>query len=86
MVLSLTVLCVGSLFVAVGLFGYLAMGSQVSTIVFLDLPSTSPAVPIIQFAYCLAIILSFPLTIYPGLSFPLISGSYSNHRVCHLWY
>lgn len=66
-VLTLCVFCVGTLFTAVGIFGYLALGSRVSTIVFLDLPSTSPVVPMIQFTYCLAIILSFPLTIYPAI-------------------
>ena len=65
-VLTVCVICVACLFITVGVFGYLALGSQVSTIVFLDLPTTNPVVPLVQFAYCLAIMLSFPLTVYPG--------------------
>ena len=81
-VLSVTILVCGALFCAVGMFGichippvlphictplgYLALGSQVSTIVFLDLPG-SPTVALVQFGYVLAIMLSFPLTLYPAI-------------------
>ncbi|KAJ1551318.1 neutral amino acid transporter, partial [Nowakowskiella sp. JEL0078] len=69
LVLTLCVLSIGVLFVTTGVMGYLTFGSTVSTIIFLDLPSDPPskAVLTLQFFYAVAIILSFPLTVYPAI-------------------
>ncbi|KAJ3216486.1 neutral amino acid transporter [Clydaea vesicula] len=64
--LSLCIVFIGVIFISVGGLGYLTFGSKVSTIVFLDVPPT-PIVTLIQFLYGLAIMLSFPLTVYPAI-------------------
>jgi proton-coupled amino acid transporter len=53
-------------FITIGTLGYLALGDKVETIVFLNLPK-SPVVSAIQFMYAIAIMLSFPLCIYPAI-------------------
>ena len=53
-------------FILVGTLGYLALGEKSQTIVFLNLPMT-PTVTLLQFLYCIAIMLSFPLTVYPAI-------------------
>jgi proton-coupled amino acid transporter len=53
-------------FITIGTLGYLALGDKVETIVFLNLPK-SPAVSAIQFFYAIAIMLSFPLCVYPAI-------------------
>jgi proton-coupled amino acid transporter len=54
------------LFISIGALGYLALGDKVETIVFLNLPKT-PMVTGLQFLYAIAIMLSFPLCIYPAI-------------------
>ncbi|KAI8803871.1 transmembrane amino acid transporter protein-domain-containing protein [Cladochytrium replicatum] len=66
-VLSLCVLTIGVVFISTGVIGYLTFGKKSSTIVFLDLPDGSPPVMVLQFFYAVAIMLSFPLTVYPSI-------------------
>ncbi|KAJ3040130.1 neutral amino acid transporter [Rhizophlyctis rosea] len=65
-VLTMVVLTIGIIFVSIGAIGYLAFGPKVETVVFLNLPK-GPHVSAIQFFYAIAIILSFPLTVYPTI-------------------
>jgi amino acid permease len=57
---------IGFLFISVGGLSFLAFGEKVETIVFLNLPK-SPAVTALQFLYAIAIMLSFPLCVYPAI-------------------
>ncbi|KAJ3082542.1 neutral amino acid transporter, partial [Quaeritorhiza haematococci] len=66
-VLSLCVLVIGVIFVVIGTMGYLTFGAKVETVIFLNLPRGSPVVYSLQFLYALAIMLSFPLTVYPAV-------------------
>jgi len=52
--------------IVIGSMGYLAFGSDVSTVIFLDLPQGSFPNGL-QFLYVIAIILSFPLCVYPAI-------------------
>jgi proton-coupled amino acid transporter len=54
------------IFVSVGLAGYLALGENVETNIFLNLPKVR-TVSGIQFLYAIAIMLTFPLTLYPAI-------------------
>lgn len=65
-VLDWGMLFIGGVFISIGALGYLALGNQVETIVFLNLPKR-PEVTIIQFFYAIAIMLSFPLCVYPAI-------------------
>lgn len=65
-VISWCIITIGIVFIAVGSMGYLALGNNVSTVIFLDLPKgTLPNG--LQFFYVIAIILSFPLCVYPAI-------------------
>ncbi len=55
---------IGVLFVLIGGLSYLSVGAEVETVIFLSLP-TSPLVLSLQVLYAVAIMLSFPLTVYP---------------------
>jgi proton-coupled amino acid transporter len=66
-VLATCILSIGSVFTIIGISGYMTFGDSVGTIIFLNLPKNSPIVILLQFAYALAIILSFPLTVYPTI-------------------
>ncbi|KAI8923811.1 transmembrane amino acid transporter protein-domain-containing protein [Entophlyctis helioformis] len=65
-VLTWCILTIGVIFVTIGGLGFMAFGSEVETVVFLNLPKT-PAVTGIQFFYAVAIMFSFPLVIYPAI-------------------
>ncbi|KAJ2994373.1 neutral amino acid transporter [Globomyces sp. JEL0801] len=65
-VVNVGMFVIGGIFVTVGALSYLALGQKVETIVFLNLPK-SPVVTGIQFFYAIAIMLSFPLTLYPAI-------------------
>jgi proton-coupled amino acid transporter len=65
-VLTSCIITVGSIFLSIGILGYLAFGEKVETVIFLNLPQ-DPITNTVQFLYVLAIILSFPLTIYPAM-------------------
>ncbi|KAJ3395629.1 neutral amino acid transporter, partial [Chytridiales sp. JEL 0842] len=66
-VLTYCVLSIGTIFVVIGSMGYLTFGSKVETVVFLNLPKGSPVVESLQFVYAIAIMLSFPLCVYPSI-------------------
>ncbi|KAJ3075017.1 neutral amino acid transporter [Podochytrium sp. JEL0797] len=66
-VLSLCIFIIGTIFVLIGATGYLAFGSKVETVVFLNMPKGSPVVQSLQFFYVIAIVLSFPLCVYPSI-------------------
>ncbi|ODV85066.1 hypothetical protein CANARDRAFT_199552 [[Candida] arabinofermentans NRRL YB-2248] len=55
------------LFIGVGSLGYITYGSDVQTVVILNLPQDSLAVNCIQFFYALAILLSAPLQLLPAI-------------------
>ncbi|KAK5668891.1 hypothetical protein QVD99_004668 [Batrachochytrium dendrobatidis] len=63
-VLSWCILLIGTIFITIGTLGYMSFGDQIETVLFLNLPQ-NPLVNSIQFFYAVAIMLSFPLTIYP---------------------
>jgi proton-coupled amino acid transporter len=65
-VVEIGVLVVAAIFMSIGTLGYFALGSKVETNIFLNLP-TNPAVSAIQFFYAIAIMLSFPLCVYPAI-------------------
>ncbi|KAJ3099196.1 neutral amino acid transporter [Phlyctochytrium planicorne] len=66
-VLTTVIVTIGVTFVTIGAMGYLTFGSKVETVVFLNLPKGSKVVMGLQFVYALAIMLSFPLTVYPSI-------------------
>ncbi|KAJ3022530.1 neutral amino acid transporter [Thoreauomyces humboldtii] len=82
-VLCLCTGVIGAIFFSVGAMGYLTFGDKVETVVFLNLPK-GPHTQFIQFVYALAIMLSFPLTVYPTIRitehalFGLLDGKHSN--------
>ncbi|KAJ3190391.1 neutral amino acid transporter [Gaertneriomyces sp. JEL0708] len=65
-VLGFSTIIIGIIFISVGGMGYLTFGSKVETIVFLNLP-TGVHTQALQFFYAIAIMLSFPLTVYPSI-------------------
>lgn len=65
-VLTKCITCVSIIFITIGALGYLALGDQVEVNIFFNLP-ISPLTNGVQFVYIIAIILSFPLTIYPAI-------------------
>ncbi|KAJ3327429.1 neutral amino acid transporter [Blyttiomyces sp. JEL0837] len=82
--LTLCIVVVGTLFIAIGATGYLTFGERVETVVFLNLPKDSKVVLTLQFFYAVAIMLSFPLTVYPSIRiseaavFGVLDGKRSN--------
>jgi proton-coupled amino acid transporter len=66
-VLTYCTLTIGVIFILIGASGYLTFGGKVETVIFLNLPTGSSVVPILQFFYAIAIMLSFPLTVYPAI-------------------
>ncbi|KAL4491291.1 hypothetical protein ABPG72_021677 [Tetrahymena utriculariae] len=49
----------------IGLSGYLAFGSSVRDIILFNFPMTNPLYVFIQIFYCIAILLSYPLQMFP---------------------
>ncbi|RKO98069.1 hypothetical protein CXG81DRAFT_12981 [Caulochytrium protostelioides] len=66
-VMSWCVFTIGTIFIVIGALGYLAFGSVVETNIFLNMPKGTATTEIIQFFYAIAIILSFPLCMYPAV-------------------
>ncbi|KAJ3213101.1 neutral amino acid transporter [Dinochytrium kinnereticum] len=66
-VLTTCIVVIGVIFVVIGAAGYLSFGSKVETVIFLNLPKGSKLVMGLQFFYAVAIMLSFPLTVYPSI-------------------
>ncbi|KAJ3240723.1 neutral amino acid transporter [Chytriomyces hyalinus] len=67
MVLTLCITFIGTIFIVIGATGYLTFGNAVETIIFLNMPKDSRLVQTLQFFYAIAIILSFPLCVYPSI-------------------
>ena len=65
-VITWCMITIGVVFITIGAMGYLALGNQVGTVIFLDLPK-GPVPNGLQFFYAIAIILSFPLCVYPAI-------------------
>ncbi|KAG0742559.1 hypothetical protein G6F16_008421 [Rhizopus arrhizus] len=65
-VLSGTMVFITSLFLSVGFISYLAFGSQVQTVILLNMPDTT-ALNTVQGLYALAICLSIPLQLFPAI-------------------
>ncbi|KAL4445498.1 hypothetical protein ABPG74_004572 [Tetrahymena malaccensis] len=54
-----------ALYGCIGLSGYLAFGSSVRDIILFNFPMTNPLYVFIQIFYCIAILLSYPLQMFP---------------------
>ncbi|KAG1147281.1 hypothetical protein G6F37_006181 [Rhizopus arrhizus] len=65
-VLSGTMVFITSIFLSVGFISYLAFGSQVQTVILLNMPDTT-ALNTVQGLYALAICLSIPLQLFPAI-------------------
>lgn len=65
-VLSGTMLFITVVFLSVGFISYMAFGSDVQTVILLNMPGT-PVVNTIQGLYALAICLSIPLQLFPAI-------------------
>lgn len=65
-VLSGTMIFITAIFLSVGFISYLAFGSQVQTVILLNMPGTA-AVNTVQGLYALAICLSIPLQLFPAI-------------------
>ncbi|KAI9018596.1 transmembrane amino acid transporter protein-domain-containing protein [Phycomyces nitens] len=65
-VLAGTMVFITALFLSVGFISYLAFGSNVQTVILLNMPGT-PTVNTIQGLYALAICLSIPLQLFPAI-------------------
>lgn len=70
-VLTACIATIAVIFVGIGATSYATFGPKVATIIFLNMPagagSGAAIVPTLQFLYGLAIMLSFPLNIYPAI-------------------
>ncbi|TPX47569.1 hypothetical protein SeLEV6574_g02591 [Synchytrium endobioticum] len=67
MTLTCCIALIGTLFLASGVLGYAAFGDKLETVIWLNMPKSDPMVLSLQFLYALAILLSFPLTVYPSI-------------------
>ncbi|KAI9344907.1 transmembrane amino acid transporter protein-domain-containing protein [Obelidium mucronatum] len=67
MVLTTCIIVIGLIFLVIGATGYLTFGNQVETVIFLNMPKGSGLVQTLQLFYAIAIILSFPLCVYPSI-------------------
>ncbi|KAI7873209.1 transmembrane amino acid transporter protein-domain-containing protein [Mucor mucedo] len=65
-VLSGTMIFITSIFLSVGFISYLAFGSDVQTVILLNMPGTA-VVNTVQGLYALAICLSIPLQLFPAI-------------------
>lgn len=66
-VLLQVILTISAIFVFIGGLGYYTFGSQIETVILLNLPQKSPMVTMIQILYALAILLSTPIQIFPAV-------------------
>lgn len=67
LVLLLVIITATILFVTVAVVGYLSYGSQVETVILLNLPQDNIIVNLIQLFYSVAIMLSTPLQLFPAI-------------------
>ncbi|ORX91640.1 hypothetical protein K493DRAFT_317139 [Basidiobolus meristosporus CBS 931.73] len=65
-VLAMVIVCVIVLFVGVGAVSYAAFGSATDTIILLNMPANQPATKVVQLCYVVAILLTFPLMVFPA--------------------
>ncbi|CEP63902.1 Avt4p LALA0_S09e05050g [Lachancea lanzarotensis] len=68
MVLGSVIITATVLFLTVATLGYLSYGKDIQTVILLNLPQDSILVNLIQFFYCLAIMLSTPLQLFPAFA------------------
>ncbi|KAI5450432.1 hypothetical protein NCC49_003055 [Naganishia albida] len=66
-VLSWCMVFVATLFTGFGVMGYMAYGSDIQTVVIVNLPQDDKFVQAVQFLYTVAIILSLPLQLFPAV-------------------
>ncbi|KAK4685254.1 solute carrier family 36 (proton-coupled amino acid transporter), partial [Tremellales sp. Uapishka_1] len=67
MVLSGVMAAVAILFTGAGLMSYMAYGSEIQTVVIVNLPQDDKFVQAVQFLYSVAILLSIPLQLFPAV-------------------
>ncbi|WWC62296.1 uncharacterized protein I303_104892 [Kwoniella dejecticola CBS 10117] len=65
--LSITMFIVAILFAAAGAASYASYGSQIQTVVIVNLPQEDKFVQAVQFLYSVAILLSIPLQLFPAV-------------------
>ncbi|KAH3680779.1 hypothetical protein WICMUC_000130 [Wickerhamomyces mucosus] len=68
LVLGLVIITITILMLTIAIIGYLAFGSDIQTVILLNLPQDNFSVKLIQFFYSLAILLSIPLQIFPAIA------------------
>ncbi|CAG8546328.1 7870_t:CDS:2 [Ambispora gerdemannii] len=66
-VLTGVMIFVTILFTSIGVLSYAAFGSEIKTVVILNLPSDDRVVQSVQLLYALAILLSIPLQLFPAI-------------------
>ncbi|KAI5968679.1 AVT4 [Candida margitis] len=66
-VLAKVMVTIAIIFIIIGTLGYLTFGSQVQTVILLNLPQDSIMVIMTQFFYSVAILLSTPLQLFPAI-------------------
>ncbi|CAI5757121.1 unnamed protein product [Candida verbasci] len=66
-VLAKVIFTIALIFIIIGTLGYLTFGSNVQTVILLNLPQDSPMVIITQLLYSFAILLSTPLQLFPAI-------------------
>ncbi|CAI4721608.1 AMP_1a_G0045930.mRNA.1.CDS.1 [Saccharomyces cerevisiae] len=85
LVLALVILTATILFISIATLGYLAYGSNVQTVILLNLPQSNIFVNLIQLFYSIAIMLSTPLQLFPAIKiienkfFPKFTKIYVKH-------
>lgn len=65
--LSIVMVIVAVLFAGFGFLGYAAYGSDIQTVVIVNLPQDDKFVQAVQFLYSIAILLSIPLQLFPAV-------------------
>lgn len=66
-VLGSVIATISTIFVTMGVLGYITFGDAINTVIILNLPQKLPMIIIIQLLYLLAILLSTPLQLFPAI-------------------
>lgn len=66
-ILFYVIATISTIFVFIGAAGYLTFGSDINTVILLNLPQRSPTVIMTQLLYACAILLSTPIQIFPAV-------------------
>ncbi|CAG8664844.1 11061_t:CDS:2 [Rhizophagus irregularis] len=66
-VLTGVMIFISVLFTSIGALSYATFGSNIKTVVIINLPSDDPLVQTVQLLYALAILLSIPLQLFPAI-------------------